>query len=1038
MAPILSCGIPTSMPILPKEVVVKANPTVSVPLGGVNYNLYSGMSGGGMSGKRGSLDDIFPSWLEDLPEGVTIYDYRPAGDDGIQKFLVHYKLDMEGDLGSSGEFDLREYQDMIDELIGKPTTIEGVEGVQIPSIGEEKKIDVKINLGGVTDQLDTIFSKLAIASAYLPVVDGSKNYNFPDDISDSSKFPDEFKDIIDGNKDKEFFVKMEGLESLTLQQGNLNFDFTLKYGGLPLPSPALGEGSKLVLSGFKLRSLDGEPIPNVAIAGSDTVTLDSDGATGKLSINLAGVTLPQKFDLFCNLAITGKGIGYFELEIKPEFKAFTISGVKGLELTDAQISTFETVAFPETSYPIDKDNKLGPSFTATVGDGELEIGEIFPSLDSAGPNGEGWNLALDMSGLCMEQDSVFDTITNTNIEGLSLDGLQFGGDGNSLDGKTLNIGNVKIHGTVTASIRGGGKKLTFQNISPGIGNDGNDYTKQIRVNLVVENFSEVKVRAQDFGLKEDEVEQTIEQELGDDFTAFKPWLNYIKFKKPPDYGLGVALKIGNLAIPGGLGLFINAPAFGFNDVFQPLKIDENGEVIFLSGATELCGSDLPEDGLLPITVRLGLENQEDQQHYEDTGILTLRNIVPGDEIKLENATARLIFNWTEMAITPQKHINGPDDPLPDYPFAGTFPDKKKGEEGMDLSDMPKGLSFYIPGEGDAGQGVDARLYISLKRQSFIDGQWEDDPEDPGYDENDPDGWGSNLQVNLPNLDFRVIYSDDSKSDNLFSNEPNAQQGTGAWALPKSIGEILEDPENPNIKEDAENTDNPFKIYTAPSLPKMEKAIPLGNFAKALNDVFTGRKEGPLFFDYAVELAKVPGEEEGAEEPGEILLYPDILKKRIVASADLLALIPLVFQADPEAAEGSPVVVTIESDLEDEDLFQRKAPDDNEYFDMITSFGFDIVVDQVAGLDTGTLYLENKTDVKEQQYRLPLFDFANPRNNLSLDSAEVKKIKAIWPFVPQASIEFERGAVVRIERNFNIKLQSVTVRAGGEYTFETGL
>jgi hypothetical protein len=314
----------------------------------------------------------------------------------------------------------------------------------------------------------------------------------------------------------------------------------------------------------------------------------------------------------------------------------------------------------------------------------------------------------------------------------------------------------------------------------------------------------------------------------------------------------------------------------------------------------------------------------------------------------------------------------------------------------------------------------------------------DDPGGPGYDGDDPYGWRRNLQVNLPNLDFHVRYGDTTRSENLFTHEPNAQKGTGAWALSRSIKEILEDPENPDIKADEENTDNPFKIYAAPSLPETEKAIPLGNFVGALNDVLTGGKEGPLFFDYTVELAKVPGEEEGTEEPGEILLYRGMLEKKIVASADLLIIVPLVFQANPDADEGSPVVVTIDPDLEDEDLFGRKDPDDNEYFDMVASFGFDIAVKNAAGLNAGKLFLENKTDVKKLQYRLPIIDFANLRGNLSLDSAEVEKIKAIWPFVPQASIEFERGAVVRIERNFNIELQSVTVKLEGEYTFETGL
>jgi hypothetical protein len=1052
IALIPACGIPTSMPILPKEVVIKANPSVSMPLGQVNYSLYSGLSGGNMNGRKGSLDDILgASWLEDLLEqGIALYDYRPseAEDDGTQIFLVHYRLDMEDSLGRAGELDLNEYREMIEELTGTPTAIDDV-SFEIPSMNVTELFDVTIPLGEVTQQIDDNLGSLQFDTAYLPVVNGSSKYEFPYDLSQISE-----------NVNKDFSVTLQGLEALTIKKGILIFEFTLRYGTMP-PAPPLGPGSKLELSGFQLKpDINSNPIPNVKVIGNGSVTLDSDGDTGKLSIDLSGAELPQKFDLVCSLAITGNGYGFFDLDVKPRFEDdFIISGARALELSDAQLASLAYTF--QMTHPVGGD--LGPSFNATVGTGNLEIdiAELFPPLKTAGPNDEGWDLELDLSGLEIRQDPALNPHPINTIKGLSLGGPGqplHSGD-NDLKGKTLNYNPVIIDGKATVSIpkAGDGKrKLTFR-IPEGIPDVYGP--KQVVVRMDVSRLSEVKVKAADFGL--DRVDQEIDQDLGDDFSAFRDWLNYIQFERtaadPPDSGLGLVLDIETLSIVGGLGLYINAPAFGLTNIFQPLensKGQESAKLIFTSksndgsGGYTLRGKDLPDQGEpLHITVKLGMKDPAAQKLYEDTGIMTMKDVEPGSSIVLQDAVARLLFDWTKMSVKPRPHTNeeDSDDPLPTYPFAGTFPD----EEGIDLSDMPKGLGFYIPDEakGEAGKGLDARLYIGLKRQSLNeDGEWVDDPENPGSVD-DPYEWGKNLVIKLPNLDFRFKYSDDTKSDNLFTYEQNSQKDTGEWTFSSPLEKImkaLEDTENPEldgpvIMEDPENKANPFKLYTSSSLPEEDKAIPLGNFAEAFNEALIGGKEGPLYFEYTVELANVPGENEGTEEPGEILLYPEMLRKKIVFSVDLLLIIPLKFQANPDAGEGVPVVMTIDPDLGDEDLFGREGPDDNEFFDMVTSFGFDLAIKNVAGLSAGKFFLENKSDVKKLKYRLPLLDFANPHSsNFFLDSGEMEKIKSIWPFIPQVALEFTSGDVVRIERNFNIELQSITVKADGEYTFETGL
>jgi hypothetical protein len=1055
MAIVLSCGIPTSMPILPKEVVVKGSPSVSVPLGRVKYNLYSGISGGTMNGKLGNLDNLLgASWLKDLEEqGATVYDYRPSGskDNDIQKFLIHYKLDMEDTLDSSGEFDLSKYKEMIDDLTGASQTIE-IDPFPIPAVTRTETFDVDISLEEVTKQISKNLSSLPASpgeddyTAYLPVMIGEEYYSFPKDIMEYQKL---------GNYSKDFSVTLSGLESLTFMkktdetESKLDFVFTLTYGDSS-PLPPLQPGSELKITNFTLRHNE---TPITGVTEGNDVVLDFDGAQGKTSISFDGATLPQKFDLVCGLKITGVGPvpGYFELQIEPEFTDFNISGVEDLELSGEQLKSLRH-KFEDMDIDIDED--LGESFQATVGKGNLKIDpekQLFPPLNPSEPDAEGWNLTIDLSGLEIQQ-----------VDSPGGPGLSLGGDDRPVDSytdledETLNNQDVIITGEITVKIPGPepseGGNLTFRNFPGGIKKKGGaSYNKNgIKVELDVSMFSKVTVTAEHFGL-DDMVEKNITVDLKDeegDFNSFKPWLNYIHF---PEGRLGTALSIEDLNVPGGLGLYITAKTFDLDHVFQPLanlkdpvtgEDRKNAELIFtnknLKGYSRLEGENLPEN--LDITIELGFQpGSEAQNKYESTGILTLEDVEPGTTIKLEGIKASMIFNWTEMSVKPKTHKNeGDDDPLPDYPFRGTYPDK---EEGIDLSDIPKGLGFYIP-EGDkAGEGINANLYIGLERQKQLpDGTWVAEADDPG-------GWNRNLKVNLPSLIFKAKHGD-KVSDNLFNyeeNKPYEAKKMGEWTLSRPLN-----PEDPGfadmLEKDSKNADNPFKIYSGSMLPEQDKAIPIGNLAKVFNENL-GEKD--LYFDYAVQLSSFSNKDPGSPGPEELLLYPEMLEKRIVVSVDLLIIVPLVFtplQTDPDAGPGAPVTITIDPDLGDKDLFGRKSKNDNEYFDLVKSLGFDINIKNLAGLSAGKFYLESGTSGEPNYYKTsaPIIDFSNPQHKFSLDSGELEKLKSpeIHPFVPRVVVEFMPDAQnkfpkVEIARNFNIELQSITIKAGGEYTFETG-
>jgi hypothetical protein len=398
-----------------------------------------------------------------------------------------------------------------------------------------------------------------------------------------------------------------------------------------------------------------------------------------------------------------------------------------------------------------------------------------------------------------------------------------------------------------------------------------------------------------------------------------------------------------------------------------------------------------------------------------------------------NASINGLGNSTGLA----SGESGVEDFLPNYTYTGTYPEG--AEDGIEMSSLPKGLNFYTPEEGtpeEAPQGggveeISGYLYINLKRQVY-DGTteaWVDEESGgSGYDAD----WRKDLLVDTSNLQFRVKYGE--KIKDLFSPNESEQEEPGKQMLFEPLN--LEDSEV--LAQDTENENNPFTIYMSSSMPEPDKAIPIRNLAKVFNEANSNGED--MFFEYTVKLISRSGEIDLGEVPlsPDIELSPDIFARKVVVSADLLMIIPLKFlvvQTDPD----TPVVMSIDPDVGG-DLFGRSGPDDNEYLDMFTSFEFNISTKNLAGLKTGKFFMENKNgDEALEHLRLgPIIDLVNPKNRFYLDSGKLEEIKATWPFSPQILIEFQDGEIVEIERYFNIELQSITVKADGEFTFETGL
>jgi hypothetical protein len=192
-------------------------------------------------------------------------------------------------------------------------------------------------------------------------------------------------------------------------------------------------------------------------------------------------------------------------------------------------------------------------------------------------------------------------------------------------------------------------------------------------------------------------------------------------------------------------------------------------------------------------------------------------------------------------------------------------------------------------------------------------------------------------------------------------------------------------------------------------------------------------KAPLFFDYRVTLAGELNEETNLPD-GELLLYPAMLEKTLKVSADLLMIVPLRFKVAPHESEG-PVIIAIPSNVGDSDLFGRPQ-NDNGYFDNIKFLGFDITSRNVLGLKKGAIYLENEKNNPDRPFEpQPIFNLAGGGSSLFLDE---EMLRANNPFIPKLTVRFEHGDAVEIERGFSIGLESITVRAGGEYSFDTGL
>jgi hypothetical protein len=502
---------------------------------------------------------------------------------------------------------------------------------------------------------------------------------------------------------------------------------------------------------------------------------------------------------------------------------------------------------------------------------------------------------------------------------------------------------------------------------------------KVKVSVDFEKFSEITVKPEDFGL---ELGQDIEPQ---DISDIQDMVDYIKFSQGVEndllHGVGLYLNFTELEGLESMQMEVDVPALGLKTaktldkkLYQyPEKPENNNNIVFTntaSGGYKFYPGDV-SGGKMTFGVNLTPEKPEDKTLYTNFGLLTLRNISPGGNIKVKGVV-NLIFDWVEASIKPPEENSN---------FGGSYPDLDKGEKGIDLSAVAgyKGLNL---------KEVNAWLFISCPLVGTI--------------------------TLDPSLNFYAHFGKDfvpGSGENLITTK-----GVVGTEGPK----IIADPVKPGGDGDDEET---MAIYSG-KIP--EEGGYFLDLKGVLNSVLSGTNTGELYFEYDIALL-------GAGQTG-IVVTPDIFDEegKLTVTVDIILELPLSLVA-AEQENGGPTQIILEDiDLGSEDLFGRSSASDNSFFDMVSSFEFEISLRNLTGISMGKVKLVNNLGDPDTEYSIPIVDLSKPVQKIAPNIEELKKI---YPFIPKVVIEFDSGRSLQIDRGCSIGVNSISVKAGVEQTIK---
>ncbi|MDR3334749.1 MAG: hypothetical protein LBT13_07680 [Treponema sp.] len=212
---------------------------------------------------------------------------------------------------------------------------------------------------------------------------------------------------------------------------------------------------------------------------------------------------------------------------------------------------------------------------------------------------------------------------------------------------------------------------------------------RIPIDVEITRFSEIAIASSE------KISVEIPVELND----MGEWVESVKFKK-----LEITLKITPRI--DGMTVKFNAPVFDI-DTKHDNNIQTSDETTFKNGMT--FGPDVEKYSLEPATADSDITIDVGPPQDEESAILTLYDVAPGDPIELAVAIEQpLVFEWTEAEVYPNALLEGEDAPK----FDGTFPAE---EFGFDLSQFTESLKDMMePGEIDKIEfdKVTLHLYVT--------------------------------------------------------------------------------------------------------------------------------------------------------------------------------------------------------------------------------------------------------------------------------------------------------------------------------------
>jgi hypothetical protein len=483
--------------------------------------------------------------------GAAVYDFIDPAEPNIVKVLLHYPL-------FTASLDIARYLTDIDLTAGMEQTIAPV-SLTVPALGASSSTSIPISING------PIISSVNAGLATPPQTVVESGLPAPATL------------------DYEIPLTVTGFTSATFSAGTLTFTFNLSGQSF---------GLVLILDSIAIETTTGTVIVQA------TPNIDVTQPNASISMSLAGITLPQDFDLAFTLSTQGGVLGHVDnLTITPTLSADTaVQAATGVNFT-------QNISVPAMTLPLGTDETFR---SALIGAGSmtLDIGAL-PA---------GWTGITNTFDLLVTQGAT----TIANLSGVAEPIIV------DLAGLTIATGDISAAATVHVSA----VDASVSDVPPA------GISLSCDIDTVITDIDSLVIHPAEPPVSDMTFSQAMDPTLAE-------WVDSIVLS---DFGLDVTV---NNQLPAGcnLSLDVVSPTFSINSLGNafPVGVSTTRNIRSAPLPITLNPATIPT---IQFDVGMNLSGYD-----EGTGNLTIANVTPGQGYTF-GGTITPIITWTSVQVNP--------------------------------------------------------------------------------------------------------------------------------------------------------------------------------------------------------------------------------------------------------------------------------------------------------------------------------------------------------------------------------------------------